>query len=109
MIERDSGKGVVELSEGELAEITGGLKFVHVKSTDKYYKWRGGSSHDGQKYFCPNCGRPVHYGAGLRYYCDPCDASWLHEWRLVPNVESGFWKEITKREYDLGLDSNDCR
>lgn len=89
------------LHDQDLDEVTGGLDYVEVKSTGKYYKWRGNDNQDGQKFLCPNCGRPVHYGAWMRYYCDPCNESWLYESKLVPNIASGLWHEIPEFEYRL--------
>ncbi len=88
------------LTDAELAEVTGGLDFLHVSSTDKYYRWSGSSSQDGQKFLCPNCGRPVHSGSMYRYYCDPCNESWYFESKLVPNFSSGLWKQISRVEYN---------
>ena len=94
------------LSDSELSEVAGGLNWVAVKSTGKYYRWNHGDNHGDEKFLCPNCGRPVHWGSGWRYYCDPCDASWFAEGRLVPNIKSGLWTEISEWEYNH-LESQD--
>ena len=88
------------ISDESLNKVTGGLDCVEVKSTGKYYRWHHGDKHDNEKFLCPNCGRPVHYGKGWRYYCDPCDASWFVETRLVPNLKTGLWTEISEWEYN---------
>ena len=57
-------------------------------------------------YECPVCGRIVHWGSWLRWYCDPCDQSW-HEKssQLLPNLNSGLWTSISQEEYDSKLTS----
>ena len=60
------------------------------------YEWVG--TDDNLKYICPNCHRPVHPGAGRRYYCDPCDESWYFESDLDMNMSSGGW--VFKRKYE---------
>ena len=60
------------------------VKFGESPYTD--YKWNG--TDDSKKWLCPNCGRPVHYGSGWRYYCDPCDESWFVENLRQPNFAS---------------------
>ncbi len=89
-----------ELTDRELSEVTAGYDYYHDKAGQKYYKWTGTTDEKNQKYFCPNCGRPVHWGTGWRFYCDPCNASWFIENRLSPNLASTYWVEISKREYD---------
>lgn len=86
------------MADSDLEEVAGGLVCYQDKSAHKYYRWTT-DDRENEKYLCPNCGRPVHYGTGWRYYCDPCDASWLCEWRLTPNLASGLWKEISYWEY----------
>lgn len=97
-----TGASVAELADRELGEVSGGINKYHDESADKYYEWTG-RGNDG-KYLCPNCRRTVHLGSWLRYYCDPCNASWLYESSLVPNIAGGSWKQITKEEYD----TSDC-
>lgn len=92
--------GIETVADEELADVTGGYDKYHDDSTDKYYIWNG-NSRLSQKYLCPNCGLPVHEGLGYRYYCDPCNASWFYESPLKPNIGAGYWKEVTKREYEL--------
>lgn len=94
--EKDPRALAPELVDEDLAEANGGVTH-HDKSADKYYMWIGYDNDD--KYLCPNCRRPVHIGSWLRYYCDPCNASWLDESRLVPSIASGTWKEIPREEY----------
>ena len=89
------------VSDEDLDKVTGGLDYVEIKSTGKYYAWNGSDFHDGQKFLCPNCGRPVHYGWGYRYYCDPCNASWYYEDKLVPNIKCSSWKEISQEAYNM--------
>lgn len=88
-----------QLSDNELADVTGGMGKWYDAATGKYYKWTGCFDND-LKYLCPNCGRPLSSFWGFKYTCDHCDASWILEERLVPNYASGLWKEITKEEYD---------
>ena len=88
------------LNDSELNEVTGGYNYTHDASTDKYYQWNGNDLEEDHKYVCPNCKRPVHHGLWRRFYCDPCDASWLQEDRLLPNLNSGLWREISKSDYE---------
>lgn len=88
------------LADEDLADVAGGYDKYHDESPDRYYIWDG-NSRTYAKYLCPNCRRPVHEGLGARYYCDPCDASWYIESRLVPNIGAGYWKEVSKQEYQL--------
>lgn len=55
------------------------------------YEWRG--TDENQKYLCPNCQRPVHYGTAWRYYCDSCNESWFFESLLKLN-KAGGWVPI---------------
>lgn len=87
----------VELSDEELEAVQGGYNYVH--EGDKYYVYVGPDTDTDHKYACPNCGGPVHYGAGWRFYCDPCDESWFFENDLDINLESGNWKSVTADEY----------
>lgn len=94
-----AGASVAELADKELGEVDGGgINKYHDESANKYYQWKGYDIDD--KYLCPNCKRPVHFGSWLRYYCDPCNGSWLYESSLVPNIAGGYWKRIAKEEYD---------
>ena len=87
-----------QLTNKELDEVNGG--YTVFKHTDgKYYEFIGDDSQRSQKYLCPNCGRPVRYGSGWRYYCDFCDKSWFFERGLNPNLSSGLWEEISEEEY----------
>ncbi len=89
-----------ELTDPELNDATGGNLYKwHDEATGKYYKWTG-ALDNGLKYLCPNCRRPLSSFWGIKYTCDHCDASWVFEYRLLPNYASGLWKEITKAEYD---------
>ncbi len=90
---------VAQLADQDLEKVTGGLLYFYDSRTGKYYQWDGGYSF-GKKYVCPNCGRPVSSTFGIRYDCDHCDASWVFEKRLYPNVDSGLWTEISEEEYD---------
>lgn len=87
------------LHDQDLDEVTGGLS-DHRELTGKYYKWTQDDDHLNEMYLCPNCKRPVHRGFFGFFYCDPCDASWGSGYRLIPNIDSGFWAEISKEEYD---------
>ena len=93
-----------ELSDEQLGSVAGGQ--TECTYNGKRYKYVGatdaGSSagrnwrDDYDKcYLCPNCGRPVHYGSWFRYYCDPCDESWYYESKLIPNLTTGVWKEVS--------------
>ena len=97
-------EGAQELSDEQLGGVAGGQ--TECTYNGKRYKYVGatdaGSSagrnwrDDYDKcYLCPNCGRPVHYGSWFRYYCDPCDESWYYESKLIPNLTTGVWKEIS--------------
>ena len=96
-------EGAQELNDGQLEGVAGGQ--MECSYNGKRYKYVGrlyeaGSGKSDYKedwdkcYLCPNCGRPVHYGTGFRYYCDPCDESWFYESKLIPNLTTGMWKEI---------------
>ncbi len=85
----------------DLNEVTGGYITCEDSSTGKYYKYTGNDKD--KKYACPNCGRPVHSGAGWRFYCNPCNESWFCEGLLRPNLNSGVWKEISEQEYYGGV------
>lgn len=80
----------------DLAEVTGGAHFAEVKSTGKYYE---SDAPVNQLFLCPKCHRPVHTGTFGRYYCDPCDKSYGSTDSLVPNLDSGLWREISVGEY----------
>ena len=92
-------EGAQELSDEQLGEVTGGQ--TECTYNGKRYKYVGtpgwfSYKRDWDKcYLCPNCGRPVHYGAFYRYYCDACDESWYYESKLIPNLTTGVWKEIS--------------
>ena len=86
------------LNDSELGEVTGGFITYHDSASDTYYVWQGDATDDS-KYLCPNCKRPVHFGSWLRYYCDPCNASWLKEGRLLPNLNASLWKQVSEQEY----------
>lgn len=86
------------ITDSDLAEVTGGLEELYDDRTDKYYEWTGGYDYDS-KYLCPNCGQPVTSTIGIRYDCSRCNASWVIEKRLVPNLASGKWHEITRQQY----------
>ncbi len=90
----------IEVADEILGEVNGGYDKYHDSSAEKYYIWNG-NSRTAEKYLCPNCGRPVHYGSGWRYYCDPCNESWFFESSLRPNIAAGYWKEVSEEEYKL--------
>lgn len=87
------------IDDKDLEKVAGGANWVHFTQTDKYFKWTGSDFTRNGKYLCPRCKRPVHYGGGCRFYCDPCDCSWWDENLLLPDPSSGNWKEITAEEY----------
>ena len=60
-----------------------------------YAGYEGKGTGDNKKYLCPSCHRAVHPGSWGRYYCDPCNESWLLESNLELNLASGGW--IVKR------------
>lgn len=98
---------IVELDDGQLEKVAGGQR--KAKQDGKYYEWNGGviirdSSWD-HAYLCPRCGRKTHYDWS-RYWCDACDESWYYEDKLRLNLEDGYWKEITKEEYESGDPKN---
>lgn len=92
------------LDDAELGEVAGGGVDTYCTTNGKYYHYTGTQSGEYGftaygTYRCPNCNRPLHYGSWLRWYCDPCNASWFSTDRLIPNEEDGLWKEISKKEY----------
>ncbi len=87
------------LNDSDLGGVTGGYVLYYDSAANAYYAWEG-SAIDDSKYLCPNCKRPVHFGSWIRYYCDPCDASWLKEDWLLPNLKDNHWKRISKEEYE---------
>ena len=87
---------VVELTDEELGSIQGG--YNKVKARGHFYKYTGTDLDN--KYLCPNCGKPVHQGAGWRFYCDPCDESWFLESRLLANLDGGGWQTISRSEFE---------
>lgn len=90
----------VSVRDKDLDQVTGGDDWLHFKQTDKYFRWNGSMFTRNGKYLCPKCMRPVHYGAGCRFYCDPCNCSWWDEDLLLPDPSSGNWQEITEDEYE---------
>ncbi len=42
----------------------------------------------------------MHYGAWLRFYCDPCNASWYYAEDLLPDLSTGKWEQVTKAQYE---------
>ena len=108
--ENTQGKNqAVSLDDANLENVSGGgLMYTHVESTDKYYMWTSSCFTHNGKYLCPRCGRPVHYGAGCRFYCDPCDCSWWYENHLLPDTSSGNWREISKEEYNYAMGGGRC-
>lgn len=96
----DKPNNVQELSEEELSSIVGG-ETLH-KQDGRCYEYVGDSSDEdwNSSYLCPICGRPVHYGSWFRFYCDPCNKSWLIESKLRLNTASHVWKQIPWSEYE---------
>ncbi len=102
-------KQAVSLDDANLENVAGGfLTYTHVTSTDKYYMWTSSPFTRDGKYLCPRCKRPVHYGAGCRFYCDPCNCSWWNEDLLLPDPSSGKWREISKEEYNYAMGGGRC-
>ena len=95
----EKSNAAAAISDEQLDQVTGGYAIHGDTAADKYYAWEG-SDTDDSKYLCPNCKRPVHHGSWFRYYCDPCNASWFDEDKLLPNLNCGKWKRITKEEYN---------
>lgn len=91
--------GVEELADDQLKGIVGGQTLA--REDYKYYKYVGTNSDEdwNASYLCPNCGRPVHYGGYGFFFCDPCDEKWWEELSLKLNLQSGMWKQITRKEY----------
>lgn len=88
-----------ELNDEQLEHVAGGL--TELDWNGKHYEYTGarGRTKDpawDRCYLCPICGRPVHFGDWYRFYCDPCDKSWFYESELVPNLEGGMWREVSK-------------
>lgn len=88
-----------QLTKEELEKVNGGY-FLYGGDDGKYYQFVGKKSQRDQKYVCPNCGRPVHYGSSWRYYCDHCNESWWYEKLLEPNFKSGLWEEIDYEDFE---------
>lgn len=88
-----------ELTDEQLKGVAGGQTLF--EQDGRYYEYVGSSSDEdwNASYLCPNCGRPVHYGDWFRFYCDPCDESWLYEDKLRVNTASKVWKQISWGEY----------
>lgn len=89
---------VQELEDDQLDGVMGGKKELDYNG--KHYRYEGrkipesGYEEDwGRSYLCPNCGQPLRYSTWSRYRCDLCDDSWYWESNLIPNIESGLWKE----------------
>lgn len=110
--EKKEVPAVQELSDESLNAVSGGADTARkygemsidgpTESTPYTdYEWKG--TDNSLKYLCPRCHRPVHPGTGWRYYCDPCNESWLLESNLELNLASGGWTvkgtgvEITER------------
>ena len=93
---------VSELSEEELSAVSGGA--IKISTDNTYYKFTGNYNKESDynnMYLCPQCGRTVHWGSWLRWYCDYCNLSW-YEYStssFKPNLSSGLWKNISKDEY----------
>lgn len=88
-----------QLTNKELENVYGGY-FLFRDDDDRCYQFQGKKSQRDQKYACPNCGRPVHYGSSWRYYCDHCNESWFFEKCLDPNLKSGLWVEIDPEDFE---------
>lgn len=86
---------VNELSEEELSSVSGGA--IRISTDNTYYKFTGNynkESDHNNMYLCPQCGRTVHWGSWLRWYCVTCNTSWYDESKLLPNLESRLWNII---------------
>lgn len=94
----EKNANVAAIPDEELGRVAGGMDWYQDKRHNKYYKWDGGDNKN-EKYRCPNCGRVLHYGAGWRYYCDPCDESWFYESGLVLNRGQNLWRECSWEEW----------
>lgn len=95
---------VHELRDKELKEVVGGVDNKYRQVGNNYYHWTGDFTLGGrgvnERYLCPKCGRKLHLGAWLHFYCDPCDDDWWWEDSLIPNVESRYWVPCSKAEYE---------
>lgn len=91
--------GTEQLTDEQLGGIVGGLRYV--KTNTWCYKYVGSTSDAdwNASYLCPKCRKPVHYTGWGWFRCDPCDESWFDEGKLVLNLDSGLWKQISKEEY----------
>ncbi len=92
------------LKDFELDMVAGGSTKVHNETTGKYYRYYGsmdayGTYSTAGTFCCPNCNRVVHKGSWGRWYCDPCNESWYFTGKLIPNMESGLWEEISRDEF----------
>lgn len=90
---------VADVADSELTDVTGGRSKAYDKESGKYYWWTG-IFDNNLKYLCPNCRRPLSSLWGLKYSCDRCNESWVLEYRLIPNLASGKWTEVSKDVYD---------
>lgn len=98
---------VQELTDEELKNVAGGQTYFNTNCG--YFKYVGKSDAEkdykydwDRRYLCPNCGKPVHYGKGARFYCDLCNESWYCESKLYLNLRSGLYAEISEAEYKKG-------
>lgn len=96
-----------ELNDTDLKHISGGT--IKSAVSESLYEFNGNYKNPkdyNRMYECPVCGRIVHWGSWLRWYCDPCNQSW-HEKssQLLPNLNSGLWTSISQEEYDSRLTS----
>lgn len=88
------------VADESLAEVTGGYDKYHDEASNRYYVWSG-KLNCSDKYLCPNCGRPVTPGfLNITFKCRPCDASWVFESPLRPNLSAGGWKEVSEEDYN---------
>lgn len=88
-------RGVVELTDDQLSQATGGYSYCSKDGV--HYQYRGSGKYENRdKYRCPQCGGILQGGvAHLGFYtCETCGAEYWNEGNLPPNLDSGAWQAV---------------
>lgn len=95
---RDEPAHAIALDDELLVDVMGGANFLTVG--DATYEYLGQHTEEdyNRGYACPCCGRPLAFSRWLRFHCDACDKSWADERGVLPNLESGLWKQVPHAE-----------
>ncbi len=98
---RDQLKEKYQLSDAELEQASGGLRY-HATSDGKYYMHDGSLSHMCDCYCCPKCKAPMTMFVLGLYGCLRCGGTYWDESKLSDNLnfQAGCWREITKEQYE---------